>query len=619
VYDAFVSYARKDTGTVERLVSALKERWPAIELAVDTEAILPAEQWADKIGDLIDSSLCVLFVVSPSSITSIECGREVEKAEQRNKRVVPVVVEAVDVARVPKAVAAFNFIDLVAPERFEKGVDDVVLALRLDSEWRREHTQLLMRARDWNDGGRDRGGLLRGRDLRSAIARWQAIDGLDPKPTALQSAFVAESEKEDRRRSRNRRAGWGAGAMFVLAVLGWLGWALATTPTHAWMQTDLQSREVVDAAIIDQGHAPRIAIQAAYHVGSMDDDSGGRAEIRMLELDLAGRVLDCAAYPRDEGGVGTPARCNDFPSSGGLVAKLVGAGLGSDELGDEAPDPWSVLAPSGPGNERIDAARDVQETAQAWIQALRESRREAAPKLEDTKVFCLGRTEWIVFATVSRGYEQAGTLTAITGDDGRTWRVSPLLNQLTASGMSDVTRSGAGLFATALDSRVPGSSDGTLGGVFFSSDGGASWRRVELMAPLDDWGAFYSVRASAGNPSFLAVASAPDTRTRSRPDGVPGVLLSEDGGASWKRLADGLSVPSKSLIRIAGVSARGEVVAVVYQDDQQSVPSVGKPRGRVTVWRPLSVLERLRMNYGVAFSFVRLLRGRRCLRCAMAG
>ena len=78
---------------------------------------------------------------------------------------------------------------------------ELIQTLDTDLDWVKQHTRLLVRAREWTDGG-DRSRLLRGRDLRAA-EEWLAHGDAHPQawPTSAQRAFIAAS-----RRSADRTA-----------------------------------------------------------------------------------------------------------------------------------------------------------------------------------------------------------------------------------------------------------------------------------------------------------------------------------------------------------------------------------------------------------------------------
>ena len=86
--DAFISYSRRDADFASRLAQELSNRGKSIWL--DTEDIAPAARWADEIRAAIESSDAFVFVISPSSVASAECAKELQHALDVRKRVIPV-------------------------------------------------------------------------------------------------------------------------------------------------------------------------------------------------------------------------------------------------------------------------------------------------------------------------------------------------------------------------------------------------------------------------------------------------------------------------------------------------------------------------------------------------
>src|SRR3954464_14983717 len=107
-HDVFISYSRKDREFVRRLDQELarqgREAW------VDWEGIRPSEEFMEAIYRAIETADSFLFVLSPDSITSEVCRREVEHAAAHNKRMLPIVARDVEAKAVPEAVAKLNWI-----------------------------------------------------------------------------------------------------------------------------------------------------------------------------------------------------------------------------------------------------------------------------------------------------------------------------------------------------------------------------------------------------------------------------------------------------------------------------------------------------------------------------
>src|SRR5437867_12561871 len=214
--DIFISYSRKDKDFVRRLDEALKSR--GREAWVDWEDIRPTEEWMQAIYGAIEGADTFVFVLTPDSVASIVCGREIAHAAANNKRMVPIVARELNAGTTPEALAKLNYIFFRESDDFEKATDTLINALDTDLEWVRGHTRLLTRAIEWESKGKNKSFVLRGDDLRAA-ERWlaQASTSKEPKPTALQTEYIIAS-----RRAATRRQQITLGAVtfgFVVAIV----------------------------------------------------------------------------------------------------------------------------------------------------------------------------------------------------------------------------------------------------------------------------------------------------------------------------------------------------------------------------------------------------------------
>ena len=199
--EVFISYSRKDTDFVRRLDEALKSR--GREAWVDWEDIRPTEEWMQAIYAAIDGADTFIFVLTPDSVTSAVCGREIAHAAAHNKRMVPIVARELNAGTAPEALAKLNYIFFRESDDFEKATDTLINALDTDLEWVRGHTRLLTRAIEWENKGKNKSFVLRGDDLRTA-ERWLAVASTnkEPKPTALQTEYIIASRKAATRRQQ---------------------------------------------------------------------------------------------------------------------------------------------------------------------------------------------------------------------------------------------------------------------------------------------------------------------------------------------------------------------------------------------------------------------------------
>jgi WD40 repeat protein len=199
--EVFISYSRKDKEFVRRLDEELKRR--DREAWVDWEGIPPGDTWEKTIYRAIESTHTFIFVLTPDSIASEVCGREIAHAAANNKRLVPIVYRDVADDTVPEALRKLNWIFYRDSDDFEKATDELISALDTDLKWVRAHTRLLTRAIEWDASGRNNSLVLRGEDLRAA-ERWLAEAGAqkERQPTALQTEYIIASRKASARRQR---------------------------------------------------------------------------------------------------------------------------------------------------------------------------------------------------------------------------------------------------------------------------------------------------------------------------------------------------------------------------------------------------------------------------------
>ena len=216
--DAFVSYSRRpeETTFVTWLAEKLDARGKL--LWIDQSEIEPGTAWRERINRGIRRSRAYIFVISPASAASSECRNEVELAVEENKKILPIIFQSVPDAVLPEEVLRHHWLDFTAVDDRENALDALVAALETDIEWRDLHTRLLDRARDWNDSGRNRAFLLRGRDLRSAEDWYGQKEEHAEQPTSDQYEFISSSRRNANRRLRYLAIGVACALVVSLAA-----------------------------------------------------------------------------------------------------------------------------------------------------------------------------------------------------------------------------------------------------------------------------------------------------------------------------------------------------------------------------------------------------------------
>ena len=274
--EIFISYARENRDFVRRLDESLKSR--GREAWVDWEGIRPTEEFMQAIYGAIEAADTFVFVITPDSVASVVCGREIEHAAAHNKRMVPIVAQDVEAAAVPEPLAKLNWIFCRSNDDFENATDVLISALDTDLKWVNAHTRLLTRAIEWNANGKNTSPLLRGDDLRSA-ERWLAEAGAqkERQPTELQTEYILASRKGAARRQRITLGAVSIG--FVIAIV------LAVVALFAEARAKNQTKVAVAATKRTGEIASRGSVSLARHSGE-----GGKNDRALAQLAQALRL-----------------------------------------------------------------------------------------------------------------------------------------------------------------------------------------------------------------------------------------------------------------------------------------------------------------------------------------
>ena len=219
VLDAFISYSRRDSDAVTMIVDAARRQGRSFW--IDSTAIPAGTVWRNELNRALQSASAVVCLISPAWLQSTECRAELARALSLGKRVIPVMLDAIEQSALPPELLALQWIAGRgrAPDQVATAV---VAAIDTDSDRVREHTHWLNQAIRWEDGGKHSSLLVRGRDLRAA-ENWLQSSGTDPRPIPLQIEYVTASRRVERRRSRTLLA---AALLAMVISLAFAGLAL---------------------------------------------------------------------------------------------------------------------------------------------------------------------------------------------------------------------------------------------------------------------------------------------------------------------------------------------------------------------------------------------------------
>ena len=264
----FISYAREDSTFARKIAEALKSKNILIRADWD---LIPGPDYEPQIRSYILSSDAFLFVISPDSVISLACQRELELAAELKKRILPLSYRYLgNDALLHPALRKPQWILLAEDSDFNKGIEELSNATFTDFDLLPEHGRLLIAADNWEQNSRDRSYLLRGSGLRHAEEWLSKVSGYPeklPQPTPLISAYILASQNAQ---SRSTRITFG---IFTAVIL-----VLAVLTVFAFRQRNIAIEKSKIAL------ARQLAAQALGHVDDLD-----RALLLTLE---ANRIAD---------------------------------------------------------------------------------------------------------------------------------------------------------------------------------------------------------------------------------------------------------------------------------------------------------------------------------------
>ncbi len=244
--DIFISYSRKDSEFMRRLHEALgktdRDVW------VDWEDIPLTADWWQEICEAIEAADTFVFVISPDSVTSDVCRDEVQYAVDNNKRFVPILYREIDKDTVVhQAIRTHNWIRFTEDIDFDTAYNNLLNAIDTDLDYVRQHTRLLVRAREWENKGQDNSYLLSGTEIREAAKWLEDSKDKTPKPSELQLAYILASQSAQDQRQRRVLTGVIVALVVIVAVL--IGGFLLFQETQAARRAEEAARQAEEDAL----------------------------------------------------------------------------------------------------------------------------------------------------------------------------------------------------------------------------------------------------------------------------------------------------------------------------------------------------------------------------------
>lgn len=251
----FISYSRKDFDFVQKIVDALAVN--NLDTWIDWKSIPKGEDWEQEIYRGIEEADAFLFLISPNSVASQMCNKEIEHAVKNGKRILPIFIRDAALKSIHPEISKRNWIFCRdGQDDFKKAIEETRKTIHTDYEWLKYHTELQVKALKWEQK-KDASRLLRGKELRE-VEENLAESQKEPQPTDLQRLFILASQQNEGRQRRRVTFSLAIGLLIMLgiAIVAILQWQRAENQANISLARQLvaQSQLITDpsVSVIDQ-------------------------------------------------------------------------------------------------------------------------------------------------------------------------------------------------------------------------------------------------------------------------------------------------------------------------------------------------------------------------------
>ncbi|NEP53598.1 MAG: toll/interleukin-1 receptor domain-containing protein, partial [Moorea sp. SIO3C2] len=199
-FDAFISYGRADSKV---FATKLHQRLTELGFRIwfDQQDIPLGVDFQNQIDDGIEKSHNFLFIIAPHSVKSAYCLKEIQLAVKLNKRIIPLLhVEPTDCwDKMHPIIEKINWIFFQDNKNdFETSLAGLLQVIHHQSDYVRQHTEILVKALEWSRHQKQTNYLLIGEERKQAQS-WLKVrfDDQQPPcvPTDLQCELICESTK----------------------------------------------------------------------------------------------------------------------------------------------------------------------------------------------------------------------------------------------------------------------------------------------------------------------------------------------------------------------------------------------------------------------------------------
>lgn len=194
--DVFICYDAKDKVIRDMVIHSVSRF--IITTWTHDKDIQKGATFERAIEEGIEQASNFFFFISPNSVKSDYCLKELAHAQKFNKRIIPLLVAPTEEKEIPEILKSLQYVDFTdnkVQTDYDEDIDDILNILRNEESYFEEHKILLARALKWKSENQKQSFLLRGHNLENAQT-WLRLNAKrqDYTPTELHKEFILSSE-----------------------------------------------------------------------------------------------------------------------------------------------------------------------------------------------------------------------------------------------------------------------------------------------------------------------------------------------------------------------------------------------------------------------------------------
>ena len=196
--DVFLCHAATDQDILAKVDKALSRA--GLTAWSSERDIQSGVDFQEAIKQGIETTDNVVYLLSPESIESTYCQFEIDYALSLNKRIIPVLVQPVDLKTIRADIQKLQFINLTALSTDQDGeasAGELIKTINQEADYFTTYKRLLVKALRWEEQLQNPSILLRGHELQ-LYATWSQVaqKRAQHQPLPLQTEYIETSLKQ---------------------------------------------------------------------------------------------------------------------------------------------------------------------------------------------------------------------------------------------------------------------------------------------------------------------------------------------------------------------------------------------------------------------------------------